>query len=96
MVNLNERVAVLEEIVSEQSKEIDSLREAKHKHSNEIQKSKGEKEVTAAILKRVVESVDKLEKTVNKIVWLSAGGMAVGAFLIGIILYVAKDIMKLW
>lgn len=52
--------------------------------------------ITEEASKGFREEASKLRGSIDKMWWLSAGGMAVGTTLLAAIIYLGKDIFKLW
>lgn len=91
MRSINERVARVEEVsksahkrLDEADIEIKSLRDAKHEHSNQLQRHAG----IIASISKLPEIVERLEKTVMKFVYMAAGGVAVGGIILGMLIWI--------
>lgn len=103
MKNLKERVASVEQIASsahkridKQDVEIESLRDSRHEHSNIIHNHAGIIAGISNSVDNLIKAVSGLTMQVNKIIWLFGGGMAVGSTLLIVVIYIAKEILKLW
>lgn len=110
MKGVQERIAIVEQVAASAHKRVDghdreilSLREARHQHSNMLQAHEGTLHTHNTILTGINSSVEKLSdvvgslsKSVDKIVWLFAGGMFIGSMIIAAILYMGKEFFKLW
>lgn len=96
MTTINERVAAVEVYTDGHAKEIESLRHSRHEHSNMLHNHDGKLTNHENIINNISLSVDKLAKIADRFMWVSSGGIAVGAFLIGLIIYTLKEIFKVW
>lgn len=83
MTTIKERLTEVEVYVAEYGKEIDSLRISRHEHGRILQAiPKIEESV-----KELTTAVTKVTGIVNKMVWMSLGGMAVGGVLLTVLGY---------
>lgn len=98
-----ERLVEVETTVSTHEIEIKSLRDARHDHAGLLQNHAGILQGHSSIISGISDSVEKLADvvgklalSVNKIIWLFTGGMIVGSALLGVIVYISKEMLGLW
>lgn len=96
MATVKEDIAVMKVHIEEYGEEIEKLRTAKHEHANMLHAHNAVLQGIESSVKELNVTVRKISNILDKVTWMSLGGMAVGTFLIGALIYVLKDIFKVW
>ncbi len=94
MTTIKERLTAVEVHIDGHNSEIQSLRDSRHAHANIIQAIPDIK----TSITELTKAVTNITGIVNKAIWMSIGGMAVGTVLItilGYMGYIAYNTVKI-
>lgn len=94
MRDVKERIARVEQVAASSHKRLDehgaeikSLRESRHEHANLLHNHTGILAGMNTSVNELTVAVGKISNIINKAIWMSLGGMAVGTTLIGVLGY---------
>ena len=96
MAAVTEKATAAHRRLDEHNRDILSLRDSRHEHSNMLQNHNGIISGMAKSVGDLVTTVDRLSSFANRLVYVSIGGIAVGTSILGMILYICKEMLKLW
>lgn len=103
MKDIKERVAIVEQVAASAHKRIDgvdmeikSLRDSRYEHNGLLHAHGSLLSSMDVAMTELSTSVNKLTNFANKLIWVTVGGVGVGATLIGIMLYILKEFLQFY